>query len=582
MKKNKMSLFQKINFILTKDNFSKLSIFTVLMLLTVVFETLGVALILPAISFIVDTDLKTNSEYLNNILLHFKNNYPKIYLIQFTFILIFIIFLLKNLFLFLFLWWNKNFIQHIYTNICSRLLKSEIQKSYLEHVASNSAIILRNFNESKAFLKFIENFVILLVESLILVILIFLLLIVDHKVTLLVFSVTLFLVGIFRILSKKFIERFGKERFFRAGQTTKKLIEILDNFKNIKVFNKEKYFFEEYNKNNFVYAEVNKKFNIIDGSPRYWLELVGITSLCGMVLYLLYFGVGPNSILPILGTFSVAFYRIIPSVLRIVRSLQTLNYDTPVVDQLLISLSQKIDLEFRNDYKNLLFSKNIYLSNISFTYPKNQKKIINNINIEINKGEKIGIIGKSGIGKSTLVDLLLGLIDPTNGKILVDGKNIQENIRGWRNLIGYVPQKISVIDGSFKDNIVFGCDFSNELEIEDKLKNSLKLGELDEFIKNSKNGIDTIVGDKGLDLSGGQLQRLAIARALFKDPEILILDESTNALDEPTEKKIMNNLVENGKNNKQTIIVISHNHELLKFCDKIYEIKNQMMTEIND
>jgi ATP-binding cassette, subfamily B, bacterial PglK len=576
-----MTLFQKINFILTKDNFSKLSFFFLLMLLTVVFETLGVALILPAISFILDTDIKTNSEYLNFILSYFKDNYPKVYLIKITFILIFIIFLLKNLFLFLFMWWNKNFIQHIYLNTCSRLLKIEIQKSYLEHVESNSAIIVRNFNELKVFLKFIENFVILLVEGIILTILVLLLLIVNHNVAIIIFSVTIFLVGIFRVLSKKFIEKYGKERFYRSGQTTKKLIEILDNFKNIKVFNKEKFFFDEYNKNNFVYAEVNKKFNIIDGSPRYWLEFTGITSLCGMVLYLLYFGVGPNSILPILGMFSVAFYRIIPSVLRIVRALQTLNYDTPVIDQLLLSLKQKSDEQFKKKYHKLSFLKNITLLDLSFTYSKNQKKIINDINLEIKKGDKIGIIGKSGIGKSTLVDLILGLLNPTKGNILVDGKDIRENLKGWRDLIGYVPQKINVIDGSFKDNIIFGYNFLENSEIEIKLKKIIKITELEDFIKNSKNGIHTIIGDKGLDLSGGQLQRLAMARALFKNPEILILDESTNALDELTEKKIINNLIDNKNEQYQSIITISHNRELLKFCDKIYEIKNQMLHKID-
>ena len=301
-----------------------------------------------------------------------------------------------------------------------------------------------------------------------------------------------------------------------------------------------------------------------------------------MVLYLLYFGVGPESILPILGMFSVAFYRIIPSVLRIVRSLQTLNFDTPVVDQLLITLKQKIDQEFKKEYKDLNFSKSISLSNISFTYPKSQKKIIKDINLEIKKGEKIGIIGKSGIGKSTLIDLLLGLISPSNGKILIDGKNIKENLRGWRSIIGYVPQKINVINGSFKDNIIFGHNSLNKAEIENRLKKSIKLAEIEDFIKNSNNGSDTIVGDKGLDLSGGQLQRLAIARAIFKNPNILILDESTNALDETTEKKIINNLIENKDKDNQTIIMISHNHELLKFCDKIFEIKDQMMMKIND
>ena len=159
-----------------------------------------------------------------------------------SFIIFFIIFFLKNLFLFLFLWWNKNFLQYIYVSTCARLLKIEIQKSYLDHVDSNTAIIVRNFNELKEFLKFLEYFVILLVESLILIILISLLLVVNHNVTLIVFSLTIFLVGTFRIFSKKLIKKFGEERFYRSGQTTKKLIEILENLKNIKVFNKEKFF----------------------------------------------------------------------------------------------------------------------------------------------------------------------------------------------------------------------------------------------------------------------------------------------------------------------------------------------------
>ena len=300
-----------------------------------------------------------------------------------------------------------------------------------------------------------------------------------------------------------------------------------------------------------------------------------------MVLYLLYFGVGPNSILPMLGMFSVAFYRIIPSVLRIVRALQTLNYDTPVIDQLLLSLKQKSDEEFKKKYQNLNFLKKISVQNLSFTYSKNQKKIINEVNLEIKKGDRIGIIGKSGIGKSTLVDLILGLLNPTKGNILVDGKDIKENLKGWRDLIGYVPQKINVIDGSLRDNIIFGFNSLENSEIVIKLNKIIKITELEDFIKNSKNGIHTIVGDKGLDLSGGQLQRLAIARALFKSPEILILDESTNALDEITEKKIIKNLIENKGEQNQSIIMISHNRELLKFCDRIYEIKNQMLHKID-
>lgn len=577
-----MNNLEKINFILTKENTGKLVVFFVLMLFTVFFETLSIALILPAMTFIIESDLKTNSEYINGFLSYFTNNFERIFLIKIIFGLIFLTFLVKNLILIIFLWWNKNFVEHIYRKICKRLLDVELKKSYLDHIETTSALVVRNFNEVKAFLKYLENFVILIVEGIILLLITILLLTVEFKVTLIICAIIIFLVMIFRMITNRLIKDYGKARFYRSGEMMKTLIEILDNYKNIKVFNKTNFFSEKFKKNNFIYSNVNKKFQIIDNLPRFWLEMAGVIGLCMMVFFLLFLDYEPKSIVPILGMFAVAFFRIIPSVLRIVRSAQAINFSTPVMDQLLISLKETKNFQdkYKEDNDKIKFSNKILINNLSFHYPKKQKKVLDCLSFEIKFGQKIGIIGKTGVGKSTLIDLLLGFLKPTSGSISVDGKNIYENLNNWRSLIGFVPQKINVINGTIKDNIIFGAvdNYYNNQDL--RLLEAIDKSEFRQVITGLKKGLDTTVGDKGLNLSGGQLQRLAFARALFQNPEILILDESTNALDPETEKKLINNLV--NYENKKTIIMISHNLDTLKFCDIRYELKNLSLHKINE
>ena len=573
-----MKQFQRINLILTSENIGKLIIFFILMLFTVVFETLGIALILPAITFVIDSDLKTNSQFLNDILNYFTENFDRTYLLKIVFVLILITFLIKNIILIIFLWWNKRFVEHLYREICLKLLNVELQKSYLDHINTSSALVVRNFNEVKAFLKYLENFVILFVESAILILIVGILLLIEYKVTLSVGALLIFLVVIFRAFTNKLIKNYGEARFFRSGEMMKTLIDILNNYKNIKIFNKSDFFTEKFKKDNFIYSNVNKKFQIIDNLPRFWLEIAGVLGLCSIVYFLLFLGYGPKSILPILGVFTVAFFRMIPSVLRIVRSLQAIRFDSPVTDQLFISLKDLKPYKKNLQQTDLNFSNTIQIKNLSFQYPNKERKILNKLNFEIKKGERIGIKGETGVGKSTLIDLLLGFLTPTEGQILIDNKNIHLNLNKWRSLIGYVPQKINVINGTIKDNILFGStDYSEEIQNK-KLQDSINISEFEQVIAGFKNGFDTIVGDKGLDLSGGQLQRLAFARALFKDPDILILDESTNALDLEIEKKLFNNLIKN--KNEKTIIMISHNLETLKFCNSVFELKDSTLKNL--
>ena len=575
-----MNIFSKINFILTKENASKLTIFFVLMMATVFFEALGVALVFPAVNFIIESDFSTNSKILNKVINFFTENFEQKLLIQFALLSILVTYFLKNLFLFLFLWWQKNFVEFLYRNICERLIEKQLAKSYLEHVESSSAITARNFNEVKSFLKYIENIIILVVEIIVLSIITLILLTVEHKVTLIVFGFVSILIIIFRFFTKKIIKNYGQERFFRAGQMMKTILEILDNYKNIKIYNRDKHFLEKFKKNNYIYSSVNKKFQIIDNSPRFWLEFVGVFGLCIFVFFLLLFDYSNKSVIPILGLFAVAFYRIVPSILRIVRSVQAINFSDPVMETLFSSL-QKLKSEKENIQINeITFEKDIKINNLSFEYKNKNKIIFKELNLNISKGKKIGIMGKTGLGKSTLIDVILGFLKPQKGHVLCDNKDIFSNVNGFRNLVGYVPQKLNVINDTIKENIIFGFKDYDQKSADEKLKQSIKISELQDVLDGTKLGLETIIGDKGLNLSGGQLQRIAIARAIYNNPKIIILDEGTNALDIKTENLIIDNLIKLPQ--KLTIISISHNIESLRYCDEKYELKNFKLNKLNE
>lgn len=575
-----MTLLSKLNFILTKENVPKIIIFFVFLLLTVTFEMLGIALVIPAVAFIIESDFNTNSKLLNDFLFFLVEHFDRILLIKIVLLSILITFFLKNLFLFLFLWWQKSFLEHLYKNICQRLIKGQLFKSYLDYVKTSSALTARDFNEVKVFIKYIESFIILIVEFIILTLIICLLLAIEYKVTLIVASIIISLSLIFRYITKKLIKNYGEERFFRSGQMMKTVLLILENYKNIKAFNVDDYFINKFKSNNSKYSNVNKKFQIIDNSPRYWLEFIGVSGICFFIFFLLKFEYPTNSIIPIIGLFAVAFYRIIPSILRIMRSAQSLNYTDPVMDTLFLNLQKFEKIKIQKKNGEIKFENQLCLENISFYYPDKSLEIFEELNLIIKKGEKVGIMGKTGLGKSTLIDILMGLIIPDTGKILVDKTDIHSNIEYWRSLIGLVPQQINVLNGTIKENIIFGRD--NDLDenlINKKISNAILLSEFDEVIKLSENGLNSIVGDKGLNLSGGQLQRLAFARALYNNPELLILDEATNALDPKTESKIINNLF--NLSNNPTIIIISHNIETIQFCNTKYELKNLSLNKIN-
>jgi ABC-type bacteriocin/lantibiotic exporter with double-glycine peptidase domain len=343
-------------------------------------------------------------------------------------------------------------------------------------------------------------------------------------------------------------------------------------FKELKLFNKENLYINNYSEKNMSANIMNLRFNLLYLFPRVYLELIGALGVVVLVIFNLKQGNKDIflSIIPLLGLYFVAFIRILPSVNRILNSIETHRYALPALKIIYKDLRPAKSKNITLIQKNIYFNKKVEFKNVYFSFTKN-KNIFNNVNFEIKYGDKIGIVGESGIGKTTLVNLISGLFEPTKGSILSDGIDVRKNIKSWQSNIGYIYQSTFLMNDTVENNISFNA-IKNNLHYK-KISQIIKLIKLNNLINKLPKGLDTIVGDDGAKLSGGQIQRIGIARALYSDRKLLICDEITNSLDAISENSVINSL----KILDKTIIIISHKIKNLDFCSKIYEIKNNIL-----
>ena len=405
-----------------------------------------------------------------------------------------------------------------------------------------------------------------------------LLLIVEFKITSIIIITSILLIFFYYLLSKKILYKLGLERQKYSKLVIKSAQETILGLKLIKILKKEDYFKNLFSKNFNKSLDIEKKQSLILFAPRLFTEMVFVTLFIFFIIYLLKINNDFVSIMPQLSIYFVAAIRMIPSVNRLSLNVQTVKYGKSSVD-LLYDEFKKIKHTETTEDKNekfLNFSNDIELKEINFSY-NGKKEILKNIDLKIKKGQMIGIIGKTGVGKSTLVNILIGLLKFTSGSINLDGQRLKENLYNFKNFIGYVPQDTFLLDGSIKQNIIFTLD--NEFNYnEKKLNESINSSKLNNFIDQLPHKLDTSIGERGSKLSGGQQQRIAIARALYRDPKLLIFDEATSSLDTDTERDIIED-VKDMKGDK-TLLIISHRETTLKYCDEIYEIENKKLIKI--
>ena len=563
-----MNKFKK-TFNLLPIQFKYKSIYFVIFLITATFlETIGIGVVFPLLELVVNGDTSENifSKGLKNI---FNENIQIKSLITFILILYFF----KTIYLIYFNYWQQKFSQNIFKALSLKLFQYYLSSSLKFYYTKNSSELLRNtLNECKNYGTLISISLRLFVEILIASFLFCLAFYIEPITTLLVSFIIIILIFLYYLLTKKKIYSYGLDRINKTQNQIKILLESFSGIRDIKLKSSENFFLNLYNKATEKFISAAYKQQTIIEAPRYLFEFLFLSALLFGLLIFMKFNQDINSILPILGLYVVISFKLVPGLMKILNILQQIKGLEPTLNVLseeLSNLKVKKKIIEKDSIQNIKFMENISLSKVSFSYER--KKIFNSFSENIKKNSFVGIIGKSGSGKSTLIDLLTGLIVPNSGEIKVDDISIHKNIKDWQKKIGYVSQNSFLLDASITENVAFGEE-RDKINL-DKVKKALKDAQILDYVENLDKSLDTLIGENGLQLSGGQRQRISIARELYRDPEFLILDEATNALDEETENQFLE-FLDNLKG-KVTVLISSHRKNSFKKCDKIITLTEE-------
>ena len=528
-----------------------------------IIETVGISAIMPFITLASDPSKIVSNKYSKMVYDFFEFSTTTNFMIFFGLFLIgFYIF--RATYSMLYNYILNKFAFGRFHAFAFRLFKNYTNLPYKRFVKRNSAELIKTIvNEASNLSFYMQSLLLIFSEFFTVVLLYALLLLMDWKMTL-VLTILLGAKVLFLLFFlKKRIEKEGLKRSIMQSKFYKILNETFGNFKIIKLIQNEEKLYSEFSNISYGYARANIVSNTLSQLPRLSLETIGFSVLIGIVVYVLFQYNDANFVLPIISMYALALYRILPALNRILSNYNTILFLSNSLDIVYSDLSYTPQTEGKDfiDFKN-----KIELTNVNFEYNRN-KKVLENINIIINKGDKVAFVGESGSGKSTLVDLIIGLYKPLSGEIVIDDKKLtSDNVKSYRSKVGYIPQSIYLFDGTVGENVAFGYEYDKE-----KIMEVLKKANIYDFLS-SKEGIDTLVGDGGIQLSGGQKQRIGIARALYSDPEILVLDEATSALDNETEAKIMDEIYETSQD--KTLLIIAHRLSTIERCDRKIMLSN--------
>lgn len=532
-------------------------------------ETLAVAVLMPFISLVTDFNTVETNEYFSFIYNLFSFDNPIQFIVFFGVCLV-LFYIFRSIMNMIYVYVQSRFIFNKYNNIVNKMMSQYMNISYHEYSKKNSSLLTKNIvTEALAITSLTKALLTIISEVFVFIFIISMLLYVNFMTTI---SIAIFLffnyLFINKIISKR-IKYYGNLR----ESVQKTFYEVINkgfsNYKFIRVSSATNQLLDEFSDSSKKFSDLNVRFQTVAQFPRLYIESF---SFCLIIILLSTFvwleEKEIKSILPLVTIFVMALYRLMPSFNRIITGYNQMMYS----DRSLSIITNENNLNIENlGNKEISFRKNITCNNIEFSY-ENKNKVLKNINLSINKNEKIAFIGKSGSGKSTLVDLLMGVYLSDKGNICIDEMELNlENIKSWRTKIGYIPQHVYLFEGTISENVVFGRNYD-----EKHLIDCLKMAKIYDLVV-EKGGLNTLVGENGITISGGQKQRIAIARALYGNPEVLILDEATSALDKDTEKVIMDEIYD--ISNEKTLIIIAHRLSTISKCNKVYKLKDGVLGE---
>ncbi|MCM1425521.1 MAG: ABC transporter ATP-binding protein/permease [Eubacterium sp.] len=573
--KSSGEILRKLNRILTKQQKRYTILIFVMTLIGSVFETLGVSIILPLVQAMIEPEKLLGNIYVAKIAELFKWN-DSLNLVKFLCICTIILYCVKNIYMCLFTYAKTKFTNKIGRELATKILTAYTRREYTFFLNYSSGECLRDIGtDASGVATVLNNGFGLLAECITIAMIITYIFIVNYQMALVVIVIAgvclVLVLKIFRNLCKEWGEKTRKygERIFKYS------MELFRGIKEIKILGRERFFISNYESVSAKQNGIASKYALSLSSPAYIIEALFVS---GFLLFLcLGSGVSNNmmSIVPQLSAFAIAAFRVLPSLGKISSGINNIIYAVPMVNASYLHITDiengNVIQEEKADYfEKIEFDKEISINNISWQYPNTDKKIIENLSMKIEKGTSVAFIGTSGAGKTTLADIILGLLKPQEGTVTLDGKDIRELGKVWSTLLGYVPQAAYLIDDSIKRNVAFGLEDENIDN--DKVWYALEQAQLKDFVESLPQSIDTEIGESGVRFSGGQRQRLAIARALYNDPQILVLDEATSALDSDTEKALIDAIEK--LQGEKTMIVVAHRLTTVRNCDIIYEIKD--------
>ena len=485
------------------------------------------------------------------------------------------IYIVRSLFLFWSLWIQKGFSASVSGRLSQSLFSIYLRQPYMFHLQRNSSTLMRNAKNATSVVTCgVDPFLVLLTDGLVAIAMFSLLIYVEPIGTLAVLLVFGISTLLFQRLTRRRIDNWGYRVDYHETKILQHLQEGFGGAKDVKILGRENEFLSQHEKHLGESIRINRIYNVILTLPRSFMEIITIVGLCLLVVSMVVRDRPLSDIVPILGLFAAAAFRVMPSINRLLMATQTLIFNRSIIasvyrDFLLdspeVNSAQRVEP----------FAKQLELKDVSFKYPTAATPSLQDVSLVVKRGEAVGFVGPSGAGKSTLVDVILGLFAPTSGVVSVDGSDVHQNLRNWQNQIGYVPQAIYLTDDTLRRNVAFGL---NDENIDDDLvREAIHLAQLQEFVSTLPDGLETVVGERGVRLSGGQRQRIGIARALYHKPSVLVLDEATSSLDTPTEHGVMQAV--QALQGSKTVIIVAHRLSTVEYCDRLYRIEDSRITE---
>lgn len=582
----KVTLLHKVGYLFDRRQKRQLVGLGVLILIGGLLETLGVSLLLPVVAAFMDPDAIMDNVLVSKVagILHIMTSRQ---LLTYMLIALIVLYIFKNAYLLFLTYVQNTFVTRNRNRMISRVMREFLNRPYEDYLGADIPTVFRLTDSDipNAF-QLILVMIQMITEIVVAVSLCIVLVVASPLLCL--FVVVVFL-GMTLLITKQLkprLNRIGHRNQTIQSRIAKWRIQSIYGLKDVKVLHREEFFVRNYYESGAIGANVARNYAVFNNLPRLLIETVFMASMFLFILIYMLRGGDMTVLVPQLSAFAMAAIRMLPGINRINTYLSEIAYAQPCLDYLYDNLNENMKKDVNGSVTGLISDKQpelpglelqdkIVLDHITYAYPNTDKNIFTDAHMEVKKGQSVGIMGPSGAGKSTIVDILLGLLHVQSGQITCDGMNIFDNYPAWLAKIGYIPQSIYLIDESIRDNIAFGIDADR---IDDKrIWEVLEEAQLKEFVEELPEGLDTTIGDRGVRISGGQRQRLGIARALYHNPEILVFDEATSALDSDTEKAVMDAV--NSFHGRKTMVIIAHRLNTIAKCDVIYKVEDEKITE---